>query len=339
MEMEDGDQSLTRSKTTDFTEMTTESREVCVCGTMFRGDEQFCKQCGTRRPIRTVSQDLCVCGSLLKPEALFCRNCGLTRPEIARRNYNLSVAAKPARSALSVNSMAFSDMDSYDDEGRGSQGTLSTAASVSSFQGAPMKMKTVESMENLSRADILLARAKQLGIDATGRRGGVADDSDDMLATLGRAAGKEDADNEGVATPPDEVQEVRGPALSARSLVKPSRAKRMMKPLLQADRQSEKDAHARVIESMMAGNTSKPQLKAMDDSVVERSRAFLDHDRRAAGLGPLEPRPPDRPQTQRQSRLKPLESPFAEPDLTKWHPEDSRGGTSALPLQALLKKK
>lgn len=324
-EMEDEDQRISRIPST-VSSIKSENREVHACGAALTGDGH----------VQAVSQDLCVCGSLLRPDALFCRTCGLTRPEIARRNCTLGVtkvnlssgsimgatASNISNNIQSASSLAFSDTDGFEGEGYGSQATLSTAASASSIRGS-LKMKAVDSVDTESRVDAVLGTS--LGIDTK---------PTELVAT------QEATDDKGVSA--DSQIRFTGPALSARTLIKPIKQKRIAKPLLQTERQ--KGSFANIIDAMMAdtgddNSTSKPHLKALDDDIIARSKVFLDHDRRVSGRGPLEPRPPDRPQTQRQPRLKPLESPFAEQDLTKWNPETSRSGVSTLPLQALLRRK
>lgn len=89
------------------------------------------------------------------------------------------------------------------------------------------------------------------------------------------------------------------------------------------------------------------ELPKIDDSVIQQSKQFLQNEnRRASGM---QPRPPGRPQTQGQARAPPrrgsleVEAPMtqtltAEEDVEKWFPTKASGGVSALPIQALLRK-
>jgi hypothetical protein len=130
-----------------------------------------------------------------------------------------------------------------------------------------------------------------------------------------------------------------GPALSTKSLINPS-LKKARRISVQQEGKFDRLIDAMMVEAGGSASVSPNQTVAVDDMVVERSRQFLNHERRVSGLTPLQPRPPDRPQTQGRARQSSIVvSPFAQQDLTKWYPESAREGNSSLPIKALLTKR
>lgn len=57
-------------------------RITCVCGTVFKNDDESCKFCGAQRP---QGPPPCECGNFLMDDANFCRKCGRQRPSRDKR--------------------------------------------------------------------------------------------------------------------------------------------------------------------------------------------------------------------------------------------------------------